>query len=205
MKVLELTLVKSQRTFSNIFDFVARQRYEINDDNEVMASVLKFIGSNMEIIASATKGNEISDHLRHAQSMNMDEFMSLRFFLSSKFGIDILMWCVAEAEVNPSSIGDGTYEYNVLDENYGTTGYTKLASKIIVPSETMNLAKVYDKIVDMYGLFEGPIFQGNDNVLKSDIQTLKEIESLTGELPTQITQHINSILEFTGKRLIVIS
>lgn len=208
---LELTLVKSQSIFSNIFKFISRKRYDIQNDSDTMKSVLNFIAENNDIISNAasTKGlSDVTKLLETTDSLSFDDFMCLKFLLNSRCGIDILCWCVSDIEVDENEVGDGTLEYNVVDQTYGTTMNTRLSTKFTVPSDNFDISNIYVKISKMYGLFESPIFQTVQSPLNSDIDVLKAIGKFgttTGDTFLNNTMmHLGSTLGYLGKDLIVI-
>jgi hypothetical protein len=124
--------------------------------------------------------------------------------LLASFGLDILVFSVAEEEVNPSEVEDGTTEYNVIDELDSTPSFVRRSSKVVVSNEAGDLHTVYSKVIEGFGFFNSELTAGFNNPLTRNLNVLTQAETLMGVSPVPVATEINSILEYLGKKIIAI-
>lgn len=210
---LELTLIKSNGTYNPVSKLLRRTRYKINDDSDLMKCIMGFLNDNIEIINSAFENKLIPQRIKALQSLDTDELIGLKYMLQS-VGLDILYWAVADNEVNPSVITDGTVEYNIVDREYGFTGMTRLNTKVSMPKHDMDITYLYTKISEAFHLFEGPLFENIvANPIQEDIdriQAMNDIDETTGAMivsrfPQTIAMHANMIIQYLGFDIYVIT
>lgn len=202
---LEINLVRTNSTFYQMCSLITRSRRIVNSDEEVMSAIIDFIHENIPTFDAAMADKEFVAKLQGLEAMTITDFYALKFFLSQSVGIDIIVGSVAEMEVNASEIAEGTYEYNVFDELPSEYNFVKDMTKIVTSSESGDMGSVYSKIVEMYGYFESPLFSSYRNPLKTNIELLKSTEVAMGVTPPSISNYINSVLEYLGKRIILIT
>lgn len=201
---LELNLVKTQSIYSRVSSSIARQRTLINNESEAMSAIMSFIADNIEIFDAALSNKALVNQLQNLTDLTIDEFSSLKFMLASN-GIDILAWAISDNELNEVEVPDGILEYNVVDRNNSLMSFLDFCTKININEESSTLADMYQRIVDMYGLFEGDLFVGYLNPLSSQVQVLRQTEQTLGVTPNAITTYLNSVLEYLGKEIYVIT
>lgn len=201
---LEVNLVKSMSVYSSTFTYIARKRFNCANDGEVMSAIEDFIKDNIDTIGIAVRDKGFVSQLSNVHGLTIDTLYSLKFRLAM-YGLDILFFSVADKEVNEIEIPEGILEYNVIDQN-DTAGssFVKFDTKVAVEKDTM-LSVVYEKILGMYGMFEGDLFSQYKNPIKIQLGILKANEEQTGKDPSLITTYINSVLEYHGKNFIVIA
>lgn len=201
---LELNLVKTQSIYSRVSSSIARQRTLINNESEAMSAIMSFIADNIEIFDAALSNKALVNQLQNLTDLTIDEFSSLKFMLASN-GLDILAWAISDNELNEVEVPDGILEYNVVDRNNSLMSFLEFSTKINISEESSTLADMYQRIVDMYGLFEGDLFVGYLNPLSSQVQVLRQTEQTLGVTPNAITTYLNSVLEYLGKEIYVIT
>lgn len=201
---LELNLVKTQSIYSRVSSSIARQRTLINNESEAMSAIMSFIADNIEIFDAALSNKALVNQLQNLTDLTIDEFSSLKFMLASN-GLDILAWAISDNELNEIEVPDGILEYNIVDRNNSLMSFLDFCTKINISEESGTLADMYQRIVDMYGLFEGDLFVGYLNPLSSQVQVLRQTEQTLGVTPNAITTYLNSVLEYLGKEIYVIT
>lgn len=209
---LELTLVKSNGTYNPISKLLIRSRYKINDDSDLMKCIIGFLNQNINIIESAFENKIIAQRIKTLQSLSTEELLGLKYMLQS-VGLDIFYWAVADNEMNPQIITDGTIEYNVIDKEYGFTGMSRLNTKISMPEHDVDITYLYTKINEAFHLFEGPLFETIvENPIQNDIDALQgasDIDEQTGKIIVKHSQaladHANTILSYLGFDIKVIT
>lgn len=200
--MLEINLVKCQGPFSPVYTLISRERIVANDAGDIIDAAMNFLKANSDTLAAGLADTDLVARIMNAKDVTIDSFMSLKFILAQA-GMDVLVHQVAELEVGKDGIADGTNEYNVIDNL--TDGIAKIATKVVVPSNSSNLGEVYDKICNLYNFFNTELLKSYKNPLEGQLSQLKRIESAVGVSSNQITTYLNSILEYLGKSIILIS
>lgn len=202
--LLELNLVKNRDIFTPMFTSIARGRKAVTTGDEALAAMCKFISANIATFDAALADKALVTKLQGLSSMTVNEFYSLKYVLANA-GIDLLMYFVADEEVNGDEIPQGMMEYNVVDYNDVQFGFIPVASKINASTESMNMSQVYQRIIDMFGFFQTELTSDYINPLKTNLDLLKRTEEAMGVSPTNITSYINSVLEYLNKELVLIT
>lgn len=201
---IEVNLVHTPNIYSNVFSLIARKRYEAADDNEVMGNVIEFIKDNVSTFDAILVDKDLVMKLSGLESLGITEFYSLKYLLAGA-GIDILVNQVAEMEVNADGIDEGTIEYSVVDQLDESPTFIRMASKVVLPDDTSNLSEVYNRVVEGFDFFGGPLFSNYSNPLTTDINLIKNTEAAIGVSPSGICTEVNNILNYLGKELFVIT
>lgn len=200
---LELNLVKSQSIYAKAFSILARKRVLVGNDTEAMAAIEAFIAENIDIFDAAMTNKAMVSQLQNLKDLTIDTLYSLKFMMAAS-GIDLIFFSVSDAESDGDGISDGIVEYNVIDNLNASSNFIKFATKLPVSENGGNLAEVYKRIIDMFGFFEGDLFTGYTDPLKTQLEILSQTEKALGVTPSAITSYLNSVLEYLGKDLIVI-
>jgi hypothetical protein len=202
--MIEFNLVKTQGMFSPVYTLLMRKRINIDtkDNAQILQSALDFLKENHDTLVAALSDQDFVEKIMAADSTTMDEFMSIKYILTQS-GLDVLVNEVAELEINPEDIEEGTNEYSLIDNL--TNGTFKLATKVVLPDESSNLSMVYEKLTGLYNFFNTPVTSNYRNPLTVQLGQLKRIEETVGVASTQITSYINSVLEYLGKSIILIT
>jgi len=201
---LELNLVKNQGVYSQVFSLLARKRVPAETDTEVLTEVCNFIRENLDIFDAAVTNKALISQLEKIDMMTIDEFSCFKFVIANS-GIDLLIFGVSDVEVDSDGVPAGKIEYNVIDNNQCLTSFVKFCTKVLADDKTSDFGDVYKNIIDMYGFFSGELFTGFRNPLSTQLQVINESERLLGVAPASSTQYVNSILEYLGKNVIVIT
>jgi len=190
--------------FSPVYTLLMRKRINIDtkDNAQILQSALDFLKENHDTLVAALSDQDFVEKIMAADSTTMDEFMSIKYILTQS-GLDVLVNEVAELEINPEDIEEGTNEYSLIDNL--TNGTFKLATKVVLPDESSNLSMVYEKLTGLYNFFNTPVTSNYRNPLTVQLGQLKRIEETVGVASTQITSYINSVLEYLGKSIILIT
>jgi hypothetical protein len=195
---LELNLVKSPQIDSRTVKFLARNRYEVASEPEVMDAIQKFIADNISTFTAALTNQRLVAQLEQLKDLTVSQFQGLRYILAMN-GLDIWYFAVKEGEVNESEVPDDIIEYTILDNDQMSYGFIPMAFRFVQPRSEMSISAVYQEIVSAFGLFEGSFYVGMKNPLKASIDTVVESEKILGVAPKSSTTYINSILEYLHK------
>lgn len=195
---LELNLVKSPQIDSRTVKFLARTRYEIASEPEVMDSIQKFIADNISTFTAALTNARLVAQLEQIKDLTVSQFQGLRYVLAMN-GLDIWYFIVKEGEVNETEVPDDTIEYNILDNDQVSFGFVPMAFRFVQPRSEMSISAVYQEIVSAFGLFEGSFYVGMKNPLKASIDTIVESEKVLGVAPKSSSVYVNSVLEYLHK------
>lgn len=201
MKV-ELNLIKNQGIFIPVYTLISRERFNVDDDN-IMTTICQFIRDNASVFDAALSDKELVTKLTTIESISVSELMSLKYCLASA-GMDLLVNQVAEEEVNPDSIPEGIAEYNIIDDLDVEQGFVKFSTKVTTDQDTSSMSDVYGKIIEIFDYFSTPLTASCENPLKENMDTLLVTEKSIGRAPESVTTYINSVLEYLGKRIILI-
>lgn len=199
---LELTLIKSPSIDTKMGKFLARTRYEVSNDTEVLDAITKFIAENISTFTSAMTDQRFLGQLQSLNNLTINEFSCLRYIFATK-GLDIWAWYVREGEVNADELSANTFEYNVLDKE-SANSFIPMCTRFIQTTNENSLVKLYTSIVDAFGLFEGSLFVGMNNPIMTTVNAMKSDEVI-GVVSNFKTTYINSILDFLGKDLKVLT
>jgi DNA-directed RNA polymerase subunit N (RpoN/RPB10) len=182
--------------------FLARSRYEVTNDTEALDAIAKFIAENISTFTSALTDQRLLGQLQSLDNLTINEYSCLRYILASK-GIDIWAMYVKENEINADDLSANTFEYNVLDKDTATS-FIPMCTRFVQLTNENSLSKLYTEIVDAFGLFEGRLFVGMNNPIMVTVNAMKSDETV-GVVSKFKTSYINSILDFLGKDLRVIT
>lgn len=200
---LELNLVKSPSIYAKAFSILARKRVLVGNDTEAMSAIEAFIAENIDIFDAAMTNKAMVSQLQNLKDLTIDTLYSLKFMMAAN-GIDLIFFAVSDAESDSDGIPDGIIEYNVIDNLNSSSNFIKFGTKLPVSENGGNLSDVYERIVNMFGFFEGDLFVGYTDPLKTQLEILKQTEKALGVTPPAITSYLNSVLEYLEKDLIVI-
>lgn len=202
---LEVNLVKTpiNGVGGNYVKFLARSRYDVATEAEALSAIEKFIGENNSTFAAALTDQRMVAQLQSLKGLTISNLQCLRYLLAIK-GIDIWYFYVKDSEVNPTDIGANVMEFNVIDRDQ-SVGFVPFCVKFVQLASDYSISKLYTEINDSFGLFEGSIFSGVVNPLKSIITSIKSPEDAGIGVPKTLTSAANSLLEFINKELKVIT
>jgi len=201
---LEINLVKSPQIDSRTVKFLTRARFSVASESEVMDAIQKFIKDNISTFTASLTNARLVAQLESLSNLTVSQFQGLRYMLSQS-GMDIWAWAVKENEIDEIELPDNTVEYNVIDRNQVSFGFIPMSLRFTQLSSEISLSSVYQKIKDAYGIFEGSFYAGMRDPIKNSISTMQESEKVLGVAPQSSSTYVNSILDFLGKELRVIS
>lgn len=201
---LEVNLVKVPYLDSNRGIFKSRKRYSCNNDTEALDAINKFISENMDIITGYVSDPKLKGILADG-NLTINDLMCIRCLLSYD-NIDLWYWYVSDSETNVIDVEPDTFEYNVVDTlNLYNSSFIPFCTKINLLKIDLKMTELYSKIIDIYGLFRGPKFNGINSPLQKEIDSMKGSDEVLGTVPASSTMKTNSILEFLGKNVKVIT
>lgn len=201
---LELNLVMNQGIYSPVFKILDRKRVENYESTYVMKLIADFIKGNDAILNNWLSDKDLVNRLSNVtEDMTVTEFMSIKYLLADA-GLDILVYTVADMEVNENDIPEGEFEFNVVDDYSISESFIRNSTKISLKDE--NYYELYARIQDMYSFFElGSLAGYSVNPLRKSLDALRITSESMGVTPISLTNEINSILEYLGKKLILIT
>lgn len=201
---LELNLVINQGIYSPVFKILDRKRVENYESTYVMKLIAEFIRGNDAILNNWLSDKDLVNRLSNVtDDMTVTEFMSIKYLLADA-GLDILVYTVADMEVNEVEIPEGEFEFNVVDDYSVSESSIKNSTKISLKDE--NYYELYARIQDMYSFFElGSLAGYSNNPLRKSLDALRITSESMGVTPISLTNEINSTLEYLGKKLILIT
>lgn len=201
---LEVNLIKVPSVAGKMGTFLGRNRYSCNNDTEALDAINKFISENMDTITAVIIDPKLNGILTEG-NLTINDLMCIKYLLSLK-GLDLWYWYVSDSETNATGIEPDTFEYNVVDElNLYNSSFIPFCTKVNQLISDMKISAVYSKIIDIYGLFQGTKFNGIHNPLKNTIDSMKGSETALGTVPGTLTTYTNSVLEYLGKNIKVIT
>lgn len=202
---LECNLVKVNSLGSKLSKLIARNRYQVTNDTEALDSIAKFIADNASTFNAALSDQKLVTALSNLSNITINDLDCLRYYLSTR-GLDIWYYYVSDVEVNSNDIPEGLFEYNIIDNsNMMSTTFIPFCTKLSQSQSENKLTVLYDKINDMYGFYNSPMFTGMISPIKKAIDSMKQSEELLGIVPTTTTSYVNSIFEFLRKDIRVIT
>lgn len=201
---LEVNLVKVDTIDSKLSKLLARNRFLVENDTQALDSIVKFIADNASTFNAALTDQRLVAQLQNLSSLTITDLDCLRYILSSK-GIDIWYFYVSDVEVDQTDIPTGIFEYNVVDTSNMMSAFIPFSTKITQAQTENKLTTLYDKIIDMYGLFSGKLFSGINNPIKVMVDSMKGDEEILGTVPTTKSTYCNSIFDFLKKDIKVIT
>lgn len=201
---LEVNLVKVDTIDSKLSKLLARNRFLVENDTQALDSIVKFIADNASTFNAALTDQRLVAQLQDLSSLTITDLDCLRYILSSK-GIDIWYFYVSDVEVDQTDIPTGIFEYNVVDTSNMMSAFIPFSTKITQAQTENKLTTLYDKIIDMYGLFSGKLFSGINNPIKVMVDSMKGDEEILGTVPTTKSTYCNSIFDFLKKDIKVIT
>lgn len=120
-------------------------------------------------------------------------------------GIDLIFYTVSDDEDNPVDIPEGMIEYISINNIHSTSLITKFATKFVMSESNLKVSEVYKTMNEIYDNFGGELLSDLMNPIQSQIQFLERDENYIGVTPTSITNYLNSVFNYLGKDLIVIT
>lgn len=175
---------------------VSRARF----DSEAMGvSVLEFVKGflrdNLDNLESAISNSDLVEFINSDKVMTSIDLATLSYLLS-QIGYKVTIWNVAEDEENSNSVGAGTIEYNIINNNFIQHDYPTVTK--LVPSEDQNVAKVASMIVEQSGLFDESKFAGVKNPFTILLNNLKDEDGKVGRINSSIITKIYTLLHQMG-------
>jgi type IV secretory pathway ATPase VirB11/archaellum biosynthesis ATPase len=201
---LELNLVKTRSIDSKIGKLIQRHRVEVENSSDVMVAICKFIRDNNATFTAALTDQVFVEKLANINSLTISEFNCLRYVLAEK-GLDIWVWSTKVDEVNPNEVPSSVFEYSIIDTSFIQGGFIPFATRFIQTNSDNSLPTVYTQILDAYGLFQSQLFSSMKNPLKNMIEAMKVDQDAVGMVSSTKTTYVNSMLEFIGKDIRVIT
>lgn len=201
---LEINLVKVASVDAKMSKLLARNRVLVQSDTEALDSIAKFIADNASTFTAVITDQRLVAQLQDLSKLTIVDLDCLRYVLSTK-GLDLWYFYVADVESNPSDIPEGLIEYNILDSSNMMSAFIPFGTKVSKSQQDNKLTDLYTKVMEMYGLFNGGIFNGMRNPIKATVESMKSSEELLGMVPTMQTTYLNSIFDFLKKDIRVIT
>lgn len=202
---LELNLVQTQNMYGNFYELLNRKRVFIeNGDEDAVPEIIKFLIENIDYVDAYINDKAIVANIREIQALTTTELACLRYMLGT-FGLDVLAYIVAETEDNPEGLATGLVEYNIIDTNDYMTASIPFVSKIIMDADKASLPALYKAIDENFELFKGDLFADFGDQIVQYSNILDTSAQLTGIVMPAVTNQINSILNFLGIKIIVIT
>jgi hypothetical protein len=165
---------------------------------------VKFITENNSVFNAVLTDQKLVGQLQELKTMTVPEFRCLRYILAQR-GLDIWAFHVKESgEVNEDDVPAATFEYNVLDSD-AVEGSFPMCLRVVQSQTDNSMVKLYNKIEEAYGLFEGPIFSVVQNPMKSMIESMTSDEDALGTVSTMKATVMNSMLDFLHKDVRVLT
>lgn len=200
---LEVNLVKTSSIDSKMSKFLARTRYEVTGDTEVLDAIEKFIHDNVSTFTAALTDQSLVAKLENPLNLTISTFNCLRYVLAEK-GLDIWIWYVKNGEVDENEVTPDCFEYNVVDYDQ-CIGFVPFCVRFIQDKQSFNVVKLYGDIQSAFGLFEGSLFTDMRNPLLVNIDAMKIEQDAVGKVSSLKTTYVNSILDFLKKDVRVIT
>lgn len=201
---LELNLVKNTGIYDKVFTLLSRTRVKVSNDSEVMSSILTFIGENINVFDSVFSDKGFVDRLESLDILTNEHLFGLKFIMAQS-GIDLIFYTVSDDEDNPVDIPEGMIEYISINNIHSTSLITKFATKFVMSESNLKVSEVYKTMNEIYDNFGGELLSDLMNPIQSQIQFLERDENYIGVTPTSITNYLNSVFNYLGKDLIVIT
>lgn len=201
---LELNLVKNTGIYDKVFTLLSRTRVKASNDSEVMSSILAFIGENINVFDSVFSNKGFVDRLESLDTLTNEHLFGLKFIMAQS-GIDLIFYTVSDDEDNPVDIPEGVLEYISINDIHSTSLITKFATKFVMSESGLKVSEVYKTMNEVYDNFGGELLSDLMNPIQSQIQFLERDENYIGVTPTSITNYLNSVFNYLGKDLIVIT
>lgn len=201
---LELNLVKNTGIYDKVFTLLSRTRVKASNDSEVMSSILAFIGENINVFDSVFSDKGLVDRLENLDTLTNEHLFGLKFIMAQS-GIDLIFYTVSDDEDNPVDIPEGVLEYISINDIHSTSLITKFATKFVMSESGLKVSEVYKTMNEVYDNFGGELLSDLMNPIQSQIQFLERDENYIGVTPTSITNYLNSVFNYLGKDLIVIT
>jgi hypothetical protein len=201
---LELNLVKNTGIYDKVFTLLSRTRVKVSNDSEVMSSILTFIGENINVFDSVFSDKGFVDRLENLDTLTNEHLFGLKFIMAQS-GIDLIFYTVSDDEDNPVDIPEGMIEYISINNIHSTSLITKFATKFVMSESNLKVSEVYKTMNEIYDNFGGELLSDLMNPIQSQIQFLERDENYIGVTPTSITNYLNSVFNYLGKDLIVIT
>lgn len=202
---LEMNLVQTQNLYGNFYELLNRKRVFIeNGDEDALPEIIKFIGENIDYIDAYINDKAVVANIREIQSLTTTEFACLRYMLGT-YGLDVLTYIVAETEDNLNGLSTGMVEYNIIDTTDYETPSIPFVSKFTMDADQASLPTLYKHIDETFELFKGDLFADFGDQIIQYSNILETTSNLTGVIIPSVTNQINSILNYLGIKIVVIT
>ena len=201
---IELSLVRTASINGTEFDFIARSRYAVENEEALKASIVAFIKNNFAHIKAKLGDSPLAVNLETLTTITTPEFYSLKYLLANE-GLDILLWGVSDNEINADIVSEGISEYNFVDSNFMLLDTVPLCTKMNFPKEDDRLGEAYNKMNEIYGLFRGDLFEGTQSPLDLQMQSIAEFSAVTGTFPRSVSEHVRDIFAYCNKKIFIIN
>lgn len=203
--ILEINLVKTPSIDSTYGQLILRRRTPVKTDEDVMKSILSTIQDNIEFIEGAIADNALANKISNLSDLTINELYELKYYLNYFSGLDLWTWYVNDLEIGKDGVDAGMFEYTIVDKTAVQSLFVPIAQRFNVPTDEIKLSKIYTQISEMTGLFDSQLSDGIVNPIKNQIEVLIPSENANGTVSTAITQNINNIFNYMGKRIITLS
>jgi len=177
---------------------IARSRFSKESMSvSVMEYVKDFLKDNLDNLQSAIGNADLTGIINSDQPMTTKDFYSIQYYLGD-LGYTVKIWNVADDEVNPLEIPEGSdiVEWNVIDRGFIQYDYPT-ATKII-PAPTDSIVDTLTSIIDQSGLFDEDKFNGIKNPFKNLVDNLKAEKETMGNVNAGICTRLYALLSQLG-------
>lgn len=201
---LEINLVKINGIHDKVATLLSRTRVNVAGDSEVMKALTDFIASNINVFDSAISDRGFVSNLEGLDNLTNEQLYGIKYAMAQS-GIDLIFYAVSDNEDNPSEIPDGLMEYIAINNIHATSTITKFATKFIISESDIRVSQIYKTMNELYGNFDSDALIGRVNPISEQLDYLSQDENYVGVTPLSITNYLNSVFDYLGKELIVIT
>jgi len=203
--ILEINLVKTSSIDSTYAQLLLRKRVTVESDTEALDNILKMLHDNFEFVEGAINDKLLATKISNLDSMTINELYELKYYLNYYGGLDIWFWYVSEMELGAEGIESGNLEYTIVDRTCMQSLFIPLAQRFNWESDSIKLSAIFNKALELSGLFNGNFSEGAINPIKNQIDAIVPNEQSLGMVSDLITYNINSIFKYMGRTLMTIS
>lgn len=200
--MVEVTLISTGDMYSNVGRFVSRKRANLEALAITKNEFIKgFVRNNMSELDAVINNADFNELINSDRNLSNKDIESINYILG-EMGYKLLVSFVADDEENPDSVGEGLYEYNIIDKSFIQNDLP--TSTKITKSTTESLGDTLIKIVEQSGLFNPDKFSGIRNPFTILLNNIKDQERTTGSIQGMTTARIYSMLSYMGIDVYVI-
>lgn len=202
---LEISLVSTDSIYGSVFTLLNRKRYtsENLSGADAIDYALDFLSENINTLDAILVDKNLINIISSKQTLSIMDFLSLKFMMAQS-GVDVLMYAVADNEVNQESIPNNIREYNILDNTSMIEGFIPTVIKYSVDEISGNIGDVYSRMLTTYNPFNKTIFGNTKNPIEANVNTLINAEKVSGNIVEGLVVSINSLFLYLGKTINVI-